>query len=401
MPLLTLAAAQPCALSGRVKELAATIGHGETFGLKDVDPHAPVFRGVAYDRACADQAVAWLGSDDLTERLAGAAYYARYRIQDWTRGVRFLLFFRMDVADRNFFFVGARERIRWEAQARGERSLAVVLAKYELLFRVGKPGAEAARYLLDTRRLIRHEPLLMLDLERDLDWAKDMPLRPDDLDFLWAHRDDRQFAFGALHVILARYHDPREKKLVERLLPKAGFGDLHDRDDLLQRAYDVGLGDRMEPVLLKLARRQEAKHLLCLELDDFIGAAAGHLPSIRVLLKLGQDCHGDPLTSLSGAIRATPNPETSLRTLLPEIQRIEGDRMWIFGLPVCIAALPPEPTPGILRAIAEAVAQQEPRPIWSRLEEVIDAREKTANPADLAALRKLRQDLESRALGKL
>lgn len=66
-----------CSVAGKAKALAATlktVPAAPGFTQSDVDRSAPILRGLKFEPECADQALRWLGSDDLTERRAGAAY---------------------------------------------------------------------------------------------------------------------------------------------------------------------------------------------------------------------------------------------------------------------------------------------------------------------------------------
>ncbi|MBS2030752.1 MAG: hypothetical protein JST54_22800 [Deltaproteobacteria bacterium] len=399
LPLVALAAPTTCAVAGRSHELAAAFRKGNTSRSEDLNAAAPIF-AVGYDEACAAQAVAWLGSDDPTERLAGAAYFTRFRVKSW-HTESFLLFFHQDVPDLNDFELKPGDREKWDAQASKEVSQAVVEAKMSLLFGWFPKSEEAARYMLDAKKVIAHDMWTMVHLKDSLDWSPGIVLRPDDLDFLWAHRDDSSYAFGEMHAILAAHHDPREKKLVQSTFSKRPFKDLHDRDDLLERAYMLGLGDRAMPELVRLAKRDLAKNELCESLDAFVRTASGHLPSMLAVLQLAPDCKTEMMSGLGAAVRATPDPEAALIAVLPSMERQLGDKMWVFGLPECIKALPPEPRPSTLRAIAEAVSRHDPHPILGDLEELAEARKKTASESEKAELEVLLADLRGRKLEAL
>ena len=400
LPLVTLADPATCALASKSHELAGAWRNGGKSGPGDLNAAAPVFIGVEYDRACADQAVAWLGSEDLNERLAGAAYFARYRVASWHQE-RFLLFFHQDVPDLNAFDLKPGDAEKWEAQAKTETSLAVIDAKMNLLFGIFPKSNEASRYMLDVKRLIAHDMWQMEQLKDSLEWSPGMVLRPDDLDFLWAHRDDPEFAFGAMHVILAQQHYPRERKLVQSLLGKHKLGDLRDRDDLLERAYLVGLGDRAKPELVRLAERAKEKNDFCSDEQSFVRTASGHLPSMLAVLELAKDCKGEFVTGYANAILATPDPDAALMAVLPYMEADLGDKFWIFGLPECVKALSPKSKPSTYRAIAEAVARHDDSPNWNPLVEAIEVRKTTASASEKAELDALLADLRGQKLNAL
>ena len=394
LPLVALADPQPCPVAGRSQELAAAYRKGTASSSQDLNAAAPIF-AVGYNEACAAQAIVWLGSDDPTERLAGAAYFTRFRVKSW-HTERFLLFFHQDVPDLNAFDISASDRVKWDAQASKEISQAVVDAKMSLLFGWFPRSEEAARYMLDAKKVIAHDMWTMMHLKDSLDWSPGIVLRPDDLDFLWAHRDDSFYAFGEMHVILAAHHDAREKKLVQSTFGKRPFKDLHDRDDLLERAYLVGLGDRAKPELVRIAQHELAKNDLCSTLDSLVRTAAGHLPSMLAVLELAPDCKNEMMSGIGSSLRATSDPEAAVLAVLPSMERLLGDKMWVFGLPECIKALPPEPKPSTLRAIAEAVARHDPSPNFFGFIDLVEARKKTANANDAAELEALLADLRGR-----
>lgn len=138
------------------------------------------------------------------------------------------------------------------------------------------------------------------------------------LDALWKLRGEIRYQDEIEEYFVAR-RDPRMRKVVEARLARGIPHSLDDGDHLFNQASRLGLGERVRPRILELARKSRRSHKLC-DQNLYLDAAAGDSHTLAQVIALGVGCDQYSRETVYRSLLECPDVEGAIRELLPTVE---------------------------------------------------------------------------------